>query len=155
WPKGTPILRETGGRIPWVSHRHVNPNGVACPIVPEEWLLNPQHDSVLAFLDGPVRNFFLGQSLAERGDAWPFGERPHGRAGLLQSYGEMLGTTDQSAIPAYLDCLSRREIKGHFECPCGSGKRVRNCHLAELQKLHQKILPSVAAAALVALKKSR
>jgi len=153
WPASAPILRETGGRIPWGPARHVNPNGVACPLVPEEWLLSPQRESLLAFLDGPVHNFFLGQSLAEHGESWPFGERPHGKPGLLQSYGELLGTTDELAILRYLDYLSRREIKGHWDCPCRSGQRLRSCHLAHLQQLRQKIPASVAAAALTALKK--
>ena len=76
WPESVAKLRELEGRIPHLADRHVNPSdGTACPIVPEEWLVNAGRDSLLAFLDGPVHNFFLGQSLVERGDPWPFGER--------------------------------------------------------------------------------
>jgi hypothetical protein len=152
WPDVTPILRETGGRIPRIADRHVNLNGDACPIVPEEWLLNPAHESLIAFLEGPVQHFFISQSLVEQGEPWPFGERPHGKPGLLQAYGEWFGTTDEKAIRLYLEYLSRREIKGHWECPCGLGKRLRNCHLEHVKELRKKIPPSVAAAALKSLK---
>jgi hypothetical protein len=153
FPESIPILREVGGRIPWHESRHVNRGtGEACPIVPEEWLLRSEHGSVLAFLNGPVRNFFLGQILVEAGQPWPFGERAHGVDGLFEAYGEMVGTTDRDAIVRYLDCLSRETLKGHWERPCGSAKRLRNCHWNELQTIHAKFLPRVARAALARIK---
>lgn len=149
FPDSTPVLREIGGKIPWHEDRHVNQsNGEACPIVPEEWLVRPEHDSILAFLEGPVRNFFLGQILVEAGQPWPFGERAHGVPGLFEAYGEMVGTTDRDAIWRYLDCLSRETLKGHWDCPCGSGKRLRNCHWDQFQSLHEKISPLTARSAL-------
>lgn len=145
FPDSVPILRETGGRIPWHADRHVNSaNGEACPIVPEEWLIRQDHDSILAFLDGPVRNFFLGQLAVESGAPWPFGERLHGVDGLIESYGELLGTTDKKAVRRYLDCLSKEHLKGHWDCPCGSGERLRNCHLEMVNALRTKIAPWVA-----------
>lgn len=149
FPDSTPVLREVGGRIPWDADRHVNKgNGEACPIVPEEWLMWPEHESIVAFLDGPVRNFFLGQVLVEAGCPWPFGERTHGVPGLFEAYGEMVGTSDRKTILRYLDCLSREHMKGHLDCPCGSGKRLRSCHWDDLRVLRDKIPPLVARSAL-------
>lgn len=149
FPDSTPVLREIGGRIPWHEDRHVNPqNGEACPIVPEEWLLRPDRGSIVAFLDGPVRNFFLGQILVEAGQPWPFGERTHGVAGLFEAYAEMVGTSDRDAILRHLECLSKETLKGHWNCPCGSGHRLRNCHWEQLKSLHQRIPPFVARQAL-------
>jgi hypothetical protein len=149
FPNSTPVLRETSGRIPWHADRHVNQaNGEACPIVPEEWLMRPEHESILAFLGGPVRNFFLGQILVEAGCPWPFGERTHGVPGLFEAYGEMVGTSDREIILRYLDCLCKENLKGHWECPCGSKKRLRNCHWDDLKALHERISPLVARNAL-------
>jgi hypothetical protein len=148
WPSVTPVLRETGGRIPWSSARHVNHDGVACPLVPEEWLLSPNRDSLVTFLDGPVRNFFIGQSLFEAGEPLPFGERPHDRDGLLQSYGELLGVEDEPQIRRFLEVLSRHEVKGHWDCPCVSGIHLRKCHMEKVQQLRKRVPPSVAAQAL-------
>jgi hypothetical protein len=148
YPASIPILREIDGRIPWNGNRHTNRDGTACPIVPEEWLIRQDRDSILAFLGAPVRNFFLGQILIEVGKRWPFGERPHGDAGLIESYGELVGTTDPVAVRRYLDCLSKETVKGHWECPCGSKKRLRNCHLETIRTLRQNIAPSIARNAL-------
>ena len=149
YPGSIPVLREVGGRIPWHADRHVNRgNGEACPIVPEEWLIRSDHDSLLAFLNGPVRNFFLGQILVESGQPWPFGERDHGITGLIEAYGEIVGAFDEVTLRRYLDVLSRNTPRGHFECPCGSGKRLRNCHLEEIKSLHERIPPQIAQQAL-------
>jgi len=155
FPDSIPIVREIGGRIPWYEDRHVNRMGAqageACPIVPEEWLIRPDRDSIRNFLAGPTRNFFLGQIVVEQGKPWPFGERPHGMPGLWEFYGELVGTTDKAAIRGYLSYLSRENLKGHWECPCGSKKRLRNCHLETLKDLRQKIAPRVAKQALLRL----
>jgi hypothetical protein len=135
-----PRLRETGGRIPWELDRHIIPaSGEACPVVPEEWLLRPECGSILSFLRGPVRNFFISQSLVERGDPWPFGERAHGRPGLIQYYEELFQTNDPAAIVRYLECLSRDGLKGHWECPCGSRRRLRDCHIEQLRILRRRM----------------
>lgn len=156
FPDSVPVLREISGRIPRSPDRHTEEDGKSCPLVPEEWLLLPEEQrTVLTFLDGPVRNFFLYQALTERGGRWPWGERQHGRSGLLESYGEMLGLSDSALIPAYLGCLSRREIKGHWPCPCGSSKKLRQCHVDQLRNLHERIPPKVAASALERLKATR
>lgn len=153
FPDVVPTLRETGGRIPWVSDRHVNPaNGEACPMVPEEWLLNPERDSILSFLKGPVRDFFVAQSLVVDGEPWPFKQREHGFDGLYEAYGEILGTRDQALIRRYLECLSHEKIKGHWDCPCGSRNKVRNCHLNEVRALHARLPARIAKQALQRLK---
>jgi len=147
YAESIPILREVGGRIPWTADRHVSNNplpGEACVIVPEEWLLRPDKDSIRSFLRGPVRKFFIGQSLVERGKPWPFGERDHGFKGLYQAYGELIGVSDPETIRRYLDLLSRDPIKKRALCPCRNGKRLRDCHLELVLRLQKKIPPSIA-----------
>lgn len=144
FPDSIPILREIGGRIPWHVDRHTNVNGESCPIVPEEWLVQPERDSILEFLGGPVRNFFIGQLSVEQGNPWPFGERPHGIPGILEAYRELIGTSDDGTVRRYLDYLSRENVKGHWECPCGSKNRLRNCHLDTLKALRERIPPRLA-----------
>lgn len=139
-PKTLPIVREVGGRIPWIADRHVNTNGTACVLLPDErWTVWPDESTILDFLNGPLRNFFLGQSLVEQGKPWPFGQWDHGASGIREYYAELLGTDDVQVIRGYLECLAAKKIKGHWSCPCGSGKRLRECHLETLRDLQQKI----------------
>jgi hypothetical protein len=143
YTKTVPVVEEIGGRIPRITDRHISADGTACLLVPEEWLL-AEDQSFRAFLDGPMKNFFLGQLLVEAGKPWPFGQRSHGYDGLIESYMELLGITDPARVTAYFDCLRRKALKGHFDCPCGSNKRLRNCHRAELQALATRIPSHIA-----------
>ena len=146
-PNGLPDITETAHRIPRTRERHINPDGTICTEVPEIWLLKGKK-SLLDYLDGPVRNYFLGQLLVEQGELWPFGEWDHGKLGLLQAYGELLGVEGETAIRRLSDCLSHKKVKAHWACPCGSGKQIRSCHLAGLRRLHQRIPPRIARQAL-------
>ena len=63
----------------------------------------------------------------------------------LRRNGLWLGTTrDADLMADYLRLLSRAEIKGHAACPCGSGLRLRNCHIDRVLKLREQICPSMA-----------
>jgi len=144
YPDDLPVVREIGGRLPWILDRHVNLNGTLCLLVPDEWFILAEDQSFAAFMAGPVRNFFLGQALVEAGQEWPFGERQHGHRGLIDAYEEMLGVNGRDTILRYLTSLQRHEIKGHWECPCGSSQTVRRCHLDQLRALQKKISPKNA-----------
>lgn len=148
-----PLLRETAGRIPWIADRHMSQGGMACLFVPEEWLLRPREErTVIHYLDGPVKNFFLWQSLYERGKSPPWGERPHGPSGLIEAYGDLVGMKAPAAVLRCLVYLSRDQLKGHWTCPCGSSRRLRHCHIDHLHDLRKKIPRYIAKLALKRLR---
>ena len=141
YPEAIPIVRETTGGISRTPDNHFNTlNGEVCLFaLNERWQHFPSGASLLDFLNGPVRNHFLGLSLRKLGEPWPFGERSHGREGILESYSEILGTDDERTIVRYVEYLSKPKIKGHWPCPCGNGKKLRHCHLAVINNLREKI----------------
>lgn len=152
FPDAEPVVGEIGGRIPHHPDRHVFPKtGLACVQAPGQWLALPAEERTLGnFLRGPLHNYLLGQLAVEAGLDWPFGEYTHGYAGLLEAYSDMLGLEADrpSKVEDYLEILERGRVKGHWECPCGSGKIIRNCHTDELRDLQAKVTPEAAATAL-------
>jgi SEC-C motif len=152
YPDRAAILKEVGGRIATGADYHMGDDRVACVVVEEEWLLRPDHASLRGFLAGPVREYFLWQSLVAAGKPAPWPARPHGLEGVFEAYGEWCGTTDRAAIRCYLEYLIRKKIKGHLPCPCGSGQRLRNCHQGHVLKLRSQIPRKVAAFALQRIK---
>ena len=92
----------------------------------------------------PVYQYFLSQSHFELTGKWLFGERGHGILGILEYYSEELGTKDLKFILAFLDYLSMKVVKGHWECFCGSGKRLRHCHFPKLLEMREKTPQLVA-----------
>lgn len=145
YPKSLPTLSEIGRRIPHTEERHVNSrDGSACILVPEEWLVRAPDESFSSYLDGPVRNYFLSQMLVEQGKPWPYGERSHGKAGVVESFGEILGTDDPQLMKRHLAYLVTDRIKGHWLCTCQSGKRLRDCHLERMRELQRRVRPTAA-----------
>jgi len=143
-----PAIREVGGRILRDSDHHVNAsNGDICTDVPELILLRGQ-PSLVEYLDGAVRNFFLSQIIVASGKTWPFGQWEHAKKGLLQAYGELLGVVEERQIRAYLDYVASKKTKGHWPCPCGNTKRLRDCHAKQVAELRERIPRRIAASAL-------
>lgn len=145
YPKMQPRVFETSNRIPRIADRHVNPDGDCCITVWEHWLLCTENNSFQAYLNGPLYEFFLSQYTFEQTGRWPFGERPHGHDGLVEAYAEALGIEkDVSLLFYYLRLLAQKWPKGHWLCPCRSGKVIRRCHGAEMTALHDRIPTKLA-----------
>ena len=116
-----------------------------CTGIFEEWIATNPNRTIGEFFDGPVRNFFLSQIYFEKHNAWPFGERAHGNAGVVEACVDLLELPKNEAlIKRYLAVLSRAWPKGHWLCPCGSGERIRHCHRDDLQTLHDRLRPVLA-----------
>jgi len=146
FPAQVPVVFEIGGRIPKIVDRHIFPkDGDCCLGVWIEWLMKAPNHRFATFLNGPMHDYFVSQTYYETHGVWPFGERSHGKLGILEAYAELLGiASDERIITDYLHLLSRQTIKGHAICPCGSGRRLRQCHSDDLQRLNQRIPPLMA-----------
>jgi hypothetical protein len=151
YPDSVPVVREIGGRIPRAVDSHmISATGQCCLFLPDErWKAYPKGCSFLDFLNGPVRNFFLGQTMVRLGQSWPFGEHAHGITGIIEYYKSLLETEDVLTILNYLDYMSKPVIKGHWPCPCGSGECLRKCHFERLIDLRLKIPPKTAKESLL------
>jgi hypothetical protein len=136
YPKSIPLVWEIGGRIPRTADFHVNPaDGTACILLPDErWRVWPSGSTLLRFLDGPVRNFFLGQSLVRLGEPWPFGQWGHGATGIRE-YSELLETDDTRVVIGFLEMLTKTRIKGHWPCPCRRALGYENAIASSLMTL--------------------
>jgi len=145
YPESLPIVRETGGRIPWSSDFHVETNGAACVLIPDDrWRSFPKGAPFRQFLEGPVHDYFLGQSLVALGEPWPFGQWSHGRDGLLEYYRELFQTADDLTVARFVYLLSQPVVNLRCDCACGSGSKLRDCCSAKVLELRSKIPSSVA-----------
>lgn len=140
YPKQEPIVLEIGEAIERIADRHMYTNGVCCLCVWEEWLAKSSDTSFQSFCDGPLHNFFLSQVIFEQTGKWPFDERSHGAKGVAEGIASVLGFEVTAAqANRYASAVGAKELKGHWMCPCGSGDKLRNCHLEQVQSLRAKI----------------
>ena len=146
FPWEEPIVFETGERIPKIADRHVSPTRKNCCLgVWEEWLLTTSNQRFETFLTGWMHDYFVSQSWFEAKGEWPYGQRSHGKAGIVESYAYLLEVdSDAKVIVNHLKLLARETIKGHSPCPCGSGLRLRKCHRDSIQQLSNRIRPTMA-----------
>ena len=148
YPNSLPVVREVGGRIPWSDDFHVETDGKACVLMPDDrWRCFPEGAPFLQFLDGPLHDFFLGQSLVALGGDWPFGQWKHGAEGVYEYYQELLEAQDERTVRRFLHVLAKLNLKTHWDCPCGSGRKIRKCCASKIVDLRGKIPPAVARAA--------
>ncbi|WP_370171260.1 TrbI/VirB10 family protein [Sphingobium abikonense] len=131
---------------------HINGDGDCCVTVWENWLATAADTGIAAYLGGPLREYFLGQFWFEKTGNWPFGERAHGMEGMEEAYADALGIANRRKdILYYLRILRLPRPRGHWPCPCGSTRRLRDCHTADLWSMHHRIPPHLARAMLVRL----
>lgn len=156
YPRHEPKVFEVGGRIPRDPDRHINGGGDCCVTVWEHWLTMAPDHSIAAFINGPLNEYFLGQFWVEKTGKWPFGERAHGLQGLEEAYADALEVPNKpESLLYYLRLLSQDWPKGHWPCPCGSGKKLRDCHHPRLLDMHRKVPPIMARRMLRRLKPKR
>ncbi len=145
FPRQLPIVRETGGRIPWTLARHVISDGTACVLLPDDrWRSFPIGMPFIVYLRGPLHNFFLSQVVVEVGNDWPFGEWGHGVNGIFEYYYEILETADPGTVLRYLAVLKRAKLQVHRMCSCGSGKPIRDCCRRRIEELRRRVSPETA-----------
>lgn len=147
YPASEPKVFELAEAFPHTAEFHCNPKGDCCICVFETWRAQAKDKSIGAYLNGPIRNFFLSQYLKKETGVWPFDEWQHGKQGYLDSCAEKLECGSELSEVAYLlKILSRDWPRGHWTCPCGSKKAIRNCCRSRLQTLSAKISPRDARA---------
>jgi hypothetical protein len=144
FPHKEPSLHEVGGRIPRTVARHVFPSsGRCCLGLWEAWLLKADTADFESYLLGPVTSYFVGQSIFETTDEWPFGEQGHSTEEIATTYCDALSLPLGGNPTEYLRILTAPFLSGNPMCPCGSGARLRNCHWRSIREQRQRIPASV------------
>lgn len=136
FPEKLPLANETGGRIE-ADYDHLNPDGTLCLAVPiEQRRVFFEQPSLLGYVDRLLVPFLYGYCFWSKHGYHPFDEAAHGHEGILDHYIETLNLQDPIAALAVICFLFEYGYRGHHNCPCGSGRRVRICHGPALRSLH-------------------
>lgn len=75
-----------------------------------------------------VETYFFSYEYYMRFNHFPFGERSHGLEGILQTYSDIFKTKKRSETISIMAYISNNTYRGHCDCPCGSKRKLRNCH---------------------------
>ena len=134
YPIQLPSVKETGGRIPQSFHHH--DYGTLCLGAPLEIKMKFQKNpTLLEFVDDQVIPYLYSFSYFEYYGKLPYGELSHGGKGIIEYYRQLLKVESDMTILCFLRILTDDDYRGHLDCPCASGERMRNCHGIQLKKI--------------------
>jgi hypothetical protein len=130
FPSETPVVFETGGKIPRTGDFHVNPDGSLCLGSPLRLLfLLSKSPSLQGFTQLCLVPYLYAVSYKiQYGKDFVFGQLAHGTPGELDDYMNLFGlrSITQAALALkYLGMKKRRANK--LPCPCGCGRRLGVC----------------------------
>lgn len=132
FPTAIPSIWEVGGKVPREStFGHFLDNGELC--------LGANCDLISCLIEEPTVSHYVCSLLEsyfysvsyyiEYGVMPDFGERSHGVYGLIEAYKERYGVSDDNLLIDLLFYLIKRTpYRGHIQCPCHSGRKLRQCH---------------------------
>lgn len=136
FPDRPPVMFCDDPKLPWRHNpdRHVFGQGQACLAVNAEIQLHwPPGSTLVKFLERLVDPWIVWQAYYDAHDEPPpWGARDHGREGIFDFYREQWGQPLPGAFQtkAFMELLAMKKTpKGHHPCPCGNGKKLRDCHL--------------------------
>lgn len=84
--------------------------------------------SLVEWMDEYVEPYYFTYEYYCRYGVFPFGDRPHGLDGLINTYQDLFSEDDISIVWRLMSFCVTGKYRGHANCPCGSGKRTRDCH---------------------------
>lgn len=127
YPLQIPYAKETGSKIPTDFHHYQD--GYLCLEIPFRiWEIFRQEETLLNYVDSLLVPYLFSYTYFKNTGKLPFGERRHGTNGILDDYKDRFKTSYDLIAVDLLRILAEDTYRGHHICPCGSSKKLRNCH---------------------------
>lgn len=98
-----------------------------------------QNPSVSYLIEKLIIPFLYKASYKDKYNDVPGGELPHGTDGIAEYYSSEIKGFSKELILKFVQLFKQGKVKGHWNCPCGSGKKIRNCHSALFVRIREKI----------------
>jgi hypothetical protein len=131
YPAFFPIVFEMGERIPKKLDRHMYTDSGSCCFTTgakSQVLLKTKITTLLKFIDEIAIRYFENNSYYEINGKYCFTEYDHGSLGVVQSYQDILGTSDnRSIVLLMLERLKNRKLRIKDLCYCNSGHTLKKC----------------------------
>lgn len=138
YPNHLPKVFEYEGRIPGSFHHYSD--GSLCLGPPLKLKIQfSECASLLFFIEEILLSYLYSYSFLEKYGHLPFDQYSHDGKGLYEYYKEFFKIEEIGIIVRLLKMIERHAYRGHLLCPCGSKRKVRNCHgkiLLQILELH-------------------
>jgi hypothetical protein len=146
YPEWVPDCLMLESTVQHIADRHMDANGRACLCLPHEVpAYFPEGIRFETYAERLLTPWLVGQAYFDVHGRWPpWPTRDHGMDGIIQGFADLLGISDTAVIDRYARLLVRESpAKGHEVCPCGSGRKLRDCH-EDLYRRSREAIPKPA-----------
>ena len=110
---------------------HKDENNVLCLACNAEIILKLKLEkkcTIYHFIDCFLLPYLYSYTYYKKYSEVPFGDRSHGAKGILEFYKDFFKLDNIEDAVKLLKYMALNKYRGHDFCPCGSGKKIRNCH---------------------------
>jgi hypothetical protein len=134
YPDDVPVVRELGNKIGEDYHHYLD--GTLCLGIPTEVCrIFFEAPNILNFIERLLIPFFYRYSYIQEFHEAPFADCSHGWSSVVEWHRDYFQIDDNLKIYKLLLIVIENKYRGHLLCPCGSKKRLRNCHGLKLREL--------------------
>lgn len=153
FPLAFPTVKELSNCID-ENYPHRYKNGQLCLASDLELkMFFSQDTDICSFIEKYVIPYLYTYRFYEEYGVYPYGERSHGIMGDLEYLKDLFEVDDWGQVLSIMSFVAQSPYRGHLLCPCGSGKRIRNCHSEILKKVMSAELQNECKEILVEVKK--
>lgn len=111
------------------NYRHYYSNGILCLETDTKLLFDYEKNfDIIHWMENYVECYFFTYEYYKRYGEFPYGERSHGVMGIIETYQDIFKSKDVVETFQILQHICLKKYRGHLQCPCKSGKKIRNCH---------------------------
>lgn len=134
-----PVVTELSNKLPRNKDAHIYTDGTFCLVTPlQEYLICRKGITFKIFMETILTPFLAAQLAIQCGylQSFPQGEYSHGNTGILESYRDFFGIEDAILL---IEGLNMSVVKNNrnLRCFCNSGKKLKNCHLIQIELLNR------------------
>ncbi|MGF7012327.1 hypothetical protein M2145_001035 [Lachnospiraceae bacterium PF1-21] len=128
FPKHNPMIKELSGKVK-DSYHHLYSNKQFCLASNLELrIFFSKSVDLSLFINMFVIPYLYSYKYFETYGVLPYGERSHGVLGDLEFIKDKMHLESFDGVIGVIRFVMDHPYRGHFLCPCGSGKKLRLCH---------------------------
>ena len=110
------------------GYPHLYEDRRLCLATDLEQRLYLENHTFLDWIKEYVEKYFVSYIYYKRYGVFPFGEHSHGEKGIYEFLKFNYKMDNLKEAKSIYEYVCTKKYRGHLDCPCGSGKKIRNCH---------------------------
>ncbi|SDD80551.1 SEC-C motif-containing protein [Algoriphagus faecimaris] len=137
YPHCVPIVIEKSELIPRDIDWHISKEGACCIDIEHNLIaMSRKGINIDSFIREKVYPYFANQLFKLSEKEYAGKEYKHHFDGIIQYYIEDLNLVSIDTTIHFLERILLKSFIGrNNKCPCGSGKKIKNCHLDEINTI--------------------